>query len=317
MGRLAITPSDLPAIERIPAWNRVLAQTIFDGHLETVGAHPPELSIQVKWLGRATSIDARTSPVLYYHGGNRPNGAERRVFLQTPLDGSATYFEDGAGRYVARCGDLTVGESSQSGGFVCEEPVRVVGLSLPHTAIVPRFATDEDFRRTLADNFAAGLLVDLLAGIARSDLGYAREQTIAHAVGGLLALAFEHARSRPLEDERRSVSRLAAMRDYLRAHYTDADLSPSKVANRFQMSLRHLHRLMERTGRTFGEELLAIRLEAALAALRDPARASRSIADVAFAAGFNDLSYFNRQFRSRYDVTPGEARRQVKTVAPH
>ncbi len=36
--------------------------------------------------------------------------------------------------------------------------------------------------------------------------------------------------------------------------------------------------------------------------------ASRKIADIAAAAGFNDLSYFNRTFRRHYDATPSAMR---------
>lgn len=45
--------------------------------------------------------------------------------------------------------------------------------------------------------------------------------------------------------------------------------------------------------------------------LTNPALASRSIASVAFDAGFGDLSYFNRAFKRRYGATPSEIRDAV------
>ncbi|RUX33774.1 helix-turn-helix domain-containing protein, partial [Mesorhizobium sp. M7A.F.Ca.CA.002.09.1.1] len=36
--------------------------------------------------------------------------------------------------------------------------------------------------------------------------------------------------------------------------------------------------------------------------------AGRSITAIAYEAGFNDLSYFNRAFRRRYDATPSDVR---------
>ena len=38
------------------------------------------------------------------------------------------------------------------------------------------------------------------------------------------------------------------------------------------------------------------------------ARADGRISDIAFACGFNDLSYFNRCFRRRFGLTPTAAR---------
>ena len=44
------------------------------------------------------------------------------------------------------------------------------------------------------------------------------------------------------------------------------------------------------------------------AALRDPRQRTRQISQIAYAWGFNDLSYFNRAFRRRFEVTPRDWR---------
>jgi transcriptional regulator GlxA family with amidase domain len=42
--------------------------------------------------------------------------------------------------------------------------------------------------------------------------------------------------------------------------------------------------------------------------LTDPAMRHRSISEIAFAAGFNDLSHFSRSYRARYGLLPRETR---------
>jgi AraC-like DNA-binding protein len=54
--------------------------------------------------------------------------------------------------------------------------------------------------------------------------------------------------------------------------------------------------------------LLDNRLEGCGAALRDPNQRALNISDIAYRWGFNDLSYFNKAFRTQYDMTPGEWR---------
>jgi AraC-like DNA-binding protein len=39
--------------------------------------------------------------------------------------------------------------------------------------------------------------------------------------------------------------------------------------------------------------------------------ATTPISKIVYASGFNDLSYFNRSFRSRYGVKPSELRRMA------
>lgn len=43
--------------------------------------------------------------------------------------------------------------------------------------------------------------------------------------------------------------------------------------------------------------------------LTDPAMCNRSITDIAFAAGFNDLSQFSRAYRARYGCPASKSRR--------
>jgi AraC-like DNA-binding protein len=54
--------------------------------------------------------------------------------------------------------------------------------------------------------------------------------------------------------------------------------------------------------------VLELRLQRARAMLADPRYAAMRIGAVAYAAGFADISYFNRSFRRRFGLTPTAAR---------
>jgi AraC-like DNA-binding protein len=81
-------------------------------------------------------------------------------------------------------------------------------------------------------------------------------------------------------------------------------LDPATVAAGLGMSVRYLHKLLEPTGRTFAEHLLACRLDRAATMLRDPQSAHMKIGDIAAHAGFGDISHFNRSFRRAFGDTP-------------
>jgi AraC-like DNA-binding protein len=95
---------------------------------------------------------------------------------------------------------------------------------------------------------------------------------------------------------------------YAEKHFADPELSPARVANAVGMSVRKLHMLFGPSGKSFSEWLLQKRLEEARRLLSSPATAGRSIADIALAVGFSDLSTFYRAFRAMWGTTPGEFR---------
>jgi len=88
----------------------------------------------------------------------------------------------------------------------------------------------------------------------------------------------------------------------------EPDLSPGSIAHRLGMSVSTLHLRFKRTGQSFSRWVLEKRLEATRAALRDEDKRSLNIAELAYGCGFNDLSYFNRSFRIRFEMTPREWR---------
>jgi AraC-like DNA-binding protein len=72
------------------------------------------------------------------------------------------------------------------------------------------------------------------------------------------------------------------------------------------LSERYVNELLYEAGASFTMRLLELRLRKAAELLAQPTE--RRISDIAFACGFNDLSYFNRCFRSRFGLTPAAAR---------
>jgi AraC-like DNA-binding protein len=95
---------------------------------------------------------------------------------------------------------------------------------------------------------------------------------------------------------------------YVERHLAEPDLAPERVARAVGLSLRQLHRVFEPTGTSFARHVLERRLAAARAELANPADAGRTVADIAFAWGFNNLVTFYRAFRRAYGAAPGEVR---------
>jgi AraC-like DNA-binding protein len=101
---------------------------------------------------------------------------------------------------------------------------------------------------------------------------------------------------------------IEAMLAFCRQHLHNADLTPQRVADHLGVSVRTLHLRFKQIGQTFGRWMLDERLNACRGALRDHGQRDSNISEIAYRWGFNDLSYFNKSFRARFDQTPVEWR---------
>jgi AraC-like DNA-binding protein len=106
-------------------------------------------------------------------------------------------------------------------------------------------------------------------------------------------------------------ARLRAIKADIEAHLAAGDLSPGAIAKRQHISDSYIRKLFESEGTSLSQFVLARRLERAHHMLTDRRWAGHSIASIAFAVGFGDLSYFNRTFKRCYGRTPTEMRTTI------
>jgi AraC-like DNA-binding protein len=92
--------------------------------------------------------------------------------------------------------------------------------------------------------------------------------------------------------------------DLIDAHLGLEDLSLAWLARRLGRSERSVQRLFEAQGTSFVDLVRAKRYRFVTEHLARLPQAHGHLADLAFRAGFRDLSNFNRGFRARYGVSP-------------
>jgi AraC-like DNA-binding protein len=103
-------------------------------------------------------------------------------------------------------------------------------------------------------------------------------------------------------------ARLKAIKADILEDLSSPELTETVVALRQRMTSRYLRVLFQAEGTTFSKFVLSHRLMRAHCMLSDPVFASMKISDIAYAVGFNDLSYFDRTFRRQFHASPSELR---------
>jgi AraC-like DNA-binding protein len=89
-------------------------------------------------------------------------------------------------------------------------------------------------------------------------------------------------------------------------HLTDSNLCAKWLATRIGVSIRTLQQDFQGVGVTCTTVIRDKRLRYAREKIEriKTMRGGQTIAEVAYAAGFNDISYFNRSFRELFDCAP-------------
>lgn len=165
---------------------------------------------------------------------------------------------------------------------------------------------------------AAGLFanfVDQLFACAAS-LDEHQADQLAHALPHTLsaALATTARQIDGAPSRIRAIHRQRVM-DFLRDNLRNSALDAGTIAESVGLSTRYVYELFEDSGEPLMKRVWSHRLEHCRADLAAPALRARSIGEIAYYWGFNDVAHFSRAFKLRHGVSPREFRRQAHAAA--
>ncbi len=92
------------------------------------------------------------------------------------------------------------------------------------------------------------------------------------------------------------------------AQNLEGDVTAAALSSRHRISPRYIRKLFAGENLSLSKFVLCQRLTRVHRMRADPCYADRTIADIALAAGFGDVSTFNRQFRRHFGLTPSDVR---------
>jgi AraC-like DNA-binding protein len=312
---LSFSSGDLPARDRLPFWREDVCRKVVKIDVEPIGDAPfavkgSFLALPGLRLMRGTGSDVRynRTKALVAQDGDVPQFGFGIVL------GGRGHFSHRERDLVLGAGEAVTLSQSDPAAITHRRPNHL-GLAVPLQALALLVGDVEGqaARKIPRENEALKLLIDYLRlllkdkTVASPELGH----LAAIHVHDLIAAAMGATRDGAEIATNRGVraARLATVKSDILANLGSERLLVAYIARRQGLSPRHLHRLFETEETSFSEFVLHARLARAHRMLTDPRLAHQTITTIALAAGFGDLSHFNRSFRRRYGATPSEVRR--------
>jgi AraC-like DNA-binding protein len=300
----------------MPFWREVFGQQAVRLDIEARAIDEFEAQAIIRAVQGLRSTSFASAPARLERREKTIRDGDDAVVLLFPRKGNLHAAQRGR-EVILRPGDATLllhGEPSA----VTHAKIRFQGLIVPRAAIAALVANLEDLamRPVPRSNRALQLLASYVKAthtnreIEQPEL---RNLLATHVVD-LIAMVIGATREGAALAEERGVTaaRLTAVKADIIEHLSREELTITAVAQRHGATPRSIQRLFELEGSTFSAFRLEQRLVRASRMLRDQRYATSTIASVAFAVGFGDLSYFHRAFRRRFGKTPSDMRFEAR-----
>lgn len=294
--------------QRAAIWSGTIPD-IFPG----VGGHEIEVkpalgAIQHSRMGAGDLLAISSPPAEVVYAPRGPD-TDRHLTMMLQADGATIVLQHQQQCKLGR-GDICFVDELHPFRLVGAQNSRFLLLRMPRARVLAAFPELERRVATLLPGRDPGTallgrtLLDLL-NIA-GDLGEAQQQAALNAIIHLLGAT--SGLSVALTDMHWRVRKAL---DFIECNLSTPGLTAEEVARAQAIGRRRLDQLMHQAiGLSVTAQIWSRRLQRAADELRDPRRMSASIAQIAFANGFEDPAHFARAFKRRFAVTPGLWRAQ-------
>jgi AraC-like DNA-binding protein len=107
---------------------------------------------------------------------------------------------------------------------------------------------------------------------------------------------------------------LQRIQSFIEAHLHEDTLTPVMIAKEHGISLRYLNKLFEQEGLSVARQIWIRRLDSCRVMLENPLQMNVYISNIAYSCGFNNISHFNRAFKTRFGCSPSAYRKLYHTA---
>lgn len=238
--------------------------------------------------------------------------------ISVQTQGSGMVSQDG--RVAKLCpGDFALYDSTRPYELMFDAPFSQFVARVPRSAVA---------NRLIAPEWLTARRIDGRSGVGRIALSYLAELErqlpaldnqacgrLSDTFLDLITLALSASvQERPQMSNVRQ-SQLYRIQCFIEERLADPDLTPATVADAHRITVRYLNMLFAGADMSVSRWIWQRRLEKCERDLTDPRHTGRTIGEIAYSWGFNDLTHFSRAFKARYGHSPKNHRHHKRAEA--
>lgn len=305
----------VPTQDAFAYWRDVLTQHFTHLRPERIGPDPFCSAIHAQELQGFSFSRVRAGSQRVYRGRREIARSPRDlVFLNLHLRGNGSY-RQGGDELALSPGDLFIIDALKPFELGCEGGVTQISLKVSRQTLRKCVVRAH---RPLGAHISGNSYIGKLLGSYLETLWRAGEADQStdhhHAIDHLFSLvAYEvDRRFGSARLPRKAVRAGVYVRavSHIKAAHAIPELTPRMVADAVGTSLRTLQGVFAEREDAIGRRIQNARMAAAARWLADPAMRKQKIGEIAFMAGFCELSHFTHAFVRTYKETPGCWRRR-------
>ena len=233
-------------------------------------------------------------------------------FLLVQLEGVCGVEQQGCQNIISPGDCILVDSSLPSNFYFNGRFSNHLSVHLPRQLLLAQKPNEIDIsRRLAAEDPMSTMLRAVVAKILQTSATHRRAADLRQLLFQATRQAFASDEPEDCAPKERCGERIELAQMLVDRHLTDECLTPQWLARRLGISLRTLQEDFSTLGATATSFIRDRRLRLARDRLAEMQRGGErsTIADIALASGFNDISYFNRCFKKAFDCSPKDVTR--------
>lgn len=309
----SMSTDSVPVRERLAAWRKAYVETFVPCQIESNSDEPFWSELASRAIGPVTVGSVAGSPKICHREQSAADRCIDGLTIEMIWRGGKTCTQE------QRSSETNVGEAfvfynRLPSAEVSRVATEIRSIKIPDAAVRGRLGETARFAGVKLSSQIPELRI--LANYVQSldCAGDLAEASVREMVGGhiidlvVAALARIDGKENPGDLHCLKAARLAAIRRLVEGAFSEPTFDTRHAAQRLGISERYIQKLFEETGVTFSDYVAERRLRDARDKLLDRRRHDMKIQDIAWSAGFSDISHFNRLFRRRFGEKPSALR---------